>query len=143
MTHRGDYLGVPASEKSLTLRVMDFYRCAGGKIMENWVLLDYLDLFDQLGVDLIAKSQSMARPWRIDAHHHLWDLEAVHYPWLMAKGEVRFFGDPAPIQRNYLLDEFRQDASQHGISGSVHNTGGRRGRPRRGTMDSVGGRRSS
>ncbi len=57
---------------------------------------------------------------RIDAHHHLWDLEAVHYPWLMAKGEVRFFGDPAPIQRNYLLDEFRQDASQHGISGSVH-----------------------
>ncbi len=62
MTHRGDYLGVPASETSLTLRVMDFYRCAGGKIMENWVLLDYLDLFDQLGVDLIAKSQSMARP---------------------------------------------------------------------------------
>ena len=57
---------------------------------------------------------------RIDAHHHLWDLEAIHYPWLMAKGEVRFFGDPAPIQRNYLLDEFRRDASQHGVSGSVH-----------------------
>ena len=57
---------------------------------------------------------------KIDAHHHLWDLEAVHYPWLMAKGEVRFFGDPAPIQRNYLLDEFRRDASQRGISGSVH-----------------------
>ena len=27
---------------------------------------------------------------RIDSHHHLWDLKAVHYPWLMAKGEVRF-----------------------------------------------------
>ncbi|MEM8916616.1 MAG: ester cyclase [Pseudomonadota bacterium] len=59
MTHRGDYLGVPASGKSLTLRVMDFYRCAGDKIMENWVLLDYLDLFNQLGVDLIAKSNAM------------------------------------------------------------------------------------
>lgn len=54
----------------------------------------------------------------IDAHHHLWDLGAVHYPWLMAKGVRRFFGDPAPIQRNYLLREFRRDAV--GFSGSVH-----------------------
>lgn len=55
---------------------------------------------------------------RIDAHHHLWDLEAVHYPWLMAKGQVRFFGDPAPIQRDYLLEDFRADAQ--GFHGSVH-----------------------
>ena len=55
---------------------------------------------------------------RIDAHHHLWDLTAVHYPWLMAKGVERFFGDPAPIQRNYLLEEFRRDAT--GFDGSVH-----------------------
>jgi len=55
MTHQGDYLGVPATGRSLTLRVMDFYRCASGKIMENWVLLDYLDLFRQLGRDLIRE----------------------------------------------------------------------------------------
>ncbi|WP_305986033.1 ester cyclase [Roseibium sp. MMSF_3544] len=55
MTHQADYLGVPASGKSLTLRVMDFYRCADGKIMENWVLLDYLDLFQQMGRNLIAE----------------------------------------------------------------------------------------
>lgn len=54
----------------------------------------------------------------IDAHHHLWDLGAVNYPWLMAKGVERFFGDPTPIQRNYLLDEFRRDAA--GFDGSVH-----------------------
>jgi len=59
MTHRGDYLGVAATNRTLTLRVMDFYRCADGKIMENWVLLDYLHLFDQMGVDLIARSQEM------------------------------------------------------------------------------------
>ncbi|TCD15111.1 ester cyclase [Oricola cellulosilytica] len=59
MTHQGDYLGAPASGKALTLRVMDFYRCAGGKIMENWVFLDYLDLFDQMGIDLIARSAQM------------------------------------------------------------------------------------
>ena len=40
----------------------------------------------------------------IDAHHHLWDLEAVSYPWLMANGVKRFFGDPTPIQRNYLIE---------------------------------------
>lgn len=60
MTHQGDYLGEPASGKSLTLRVMDFYRCASGKIMENWVLLDYLDLFQQMGRDLIEESNSKA-----------------------------------------------------------------------------------
>lgn len=56
----------------------------------------------------------------IDAHHHLWDLSAVHYPWLMETGAVRFFGDPTPIQRDYLLDEFRADAAAQGFSASVH-----------------------
>jgi predicted TIM-barrel fold metal-dependent hydrolase len=56
----------------------------------------------------------------IDAHHHLWDLKAVDYPWLNAKGVSRFFGDPAPIQRNYLLNEFSKDASVHGVARSVH-----------------------
>lgn len=56
----------------------------------------------------------------IDAHHHLWDLEAVHYPWLMARGVERFFGDPTPIQRNYLLREFRSDAAPCGFRASVH-----------------------
>ena len=55
---------------------------------------------------------------KIDAHHHLWNLSAVHYPWLMAKGVKRFFGDPGPIQRNYLLEEFRADA--RGFGASVH-----------------------
>ena len=57
---------------------------------------------------------------RIDSHHHLWDLKAVHYPWLMAKGEVRFFGDPEPIARDYLLPEFTADARAHDFAGSVH-----------------------
>lgn len=56
----------------------------------------------------------------IDAHHHLWDLNAVHYPWLSATGVTRFFGDPSPIQRNYLLPEFRRDAGGLGASASVH-----------------------
>ena len=56
----------------------------------------------------------------VDAHHHLWDLQACRYPWLMAKGVVRFFGDPTPIQKNYLVDDLRNDARDYELSASVH-----------------------
>jgi predicted TIM-barrel fold metal-dependent hydrolase len=56
----------------------------------------------------------------IDAHHHLWDLEACRYPWLMERGVTRFFGNPEPIQRNYLAAELREDASAYELAGSVH-----------------------
>ncbi|MDB9707223.1 amidohydrolase family protein [Planktotalea frisia] len=56
----------------------------------------------------------------IDAHHHLWDLKTVDYPWLNASGVERFFGNPAPIQRNYLLDEFSGSARLQGFAKSVH-----------------------
>lgn len=56
----------------------------------------------------------------IDAHHHLWDLQTCHYPWLMAKGVQRFFGDPTPIQKNYLLENFFTDIENLPIAGSVH-----------------------
>jgi len=56
----------------------------------------------------------------VDAHHHLWDLQACNYPWLMACGVVRFFGDPTPIQKNYLLEHLRDDASDYKLDGSVH-----------------------
>ena len=55
----------------------------------------------------------------IDAHHHLWDLGTVHYPWLAAKGEKRFFGQPDPIRKNYLVKEFSSD-HLHRISQSIH-----------------------
>ena len=56
----------------------------------------------------------------IDSHHHLWDLKAVHYPWLMEFGKPRFFGDPTPIQRDYLLAEHRAISHNHGFVASVH-----------------------
>ncbi len=57
---------------------------------------------------------------RIDSHHHLWDLQAVHYPWLMEFGKPRFFGDPTPIQRDYLLEEHRAISHNNGFVASVH-----------------------
>ncbi|MEL7296412.1 MAG: amidohydrolase family protein [Pseudomonadota bacterium] len=56
----------------------------------------------------------------VDAHHHLWDLQAVRYPWLLDRGTVRFFGDPTPIQKNYLVEDFKRDAEPLTLLGSVH-----------------------
>jgi predicted TIM-barrel fold metal-dependent hydrolase len=56
----------------------------------------------------------------VDAHHHLWDLRAVAYPWLMARGVRRFFGDPTPIQRDYGVPQFRADHEGLPVVASVH-----------------------
>ena len=56
----------------------------------------------------------------VDAHHHLWDLEACHYPWLMARGERRFFGNPTPIQKNYLVEDFLGESPHYRPAASVH-----------------------
>ena len=56
----------------------------------------------------------------IDAHHHLWCLNEVHYPWLMARGVTRFFGDPTPIQKDYLPADLKADACDFALETSVH-----------------------
>lgn len=57
MTHQGPYLGIPATGKALTLRVMDFWRVQDGSIRENWVLLDLPDLLRQMGADIFARQR--------------------------------------------------------------------------------------
>ena len=56
----------------------------------------------------------------VDAHHHLWDLNTCHYPWLMARGKRRFFGDPTPIQQNYLVEDFLSESHHYHPTHSVH-----------------------
>ncbi len=56
----------------------------------------------------------------IDAHHHLWSLSEVHYPWLMAEGVQRFFGDPTPIQKDYFPADLKKDAGAFALETSVH-----------------------
>ena len=63
----------------------------------------------------------MTMPARIvDAHHHLWDLSHCHYPWLMERGVQRFFGDPAPILKDYLATDFISDHGDLPIVKSIH-----------------------
>lgn len=54
-----------------------------------------------------------------DPHHHLWDLEKHHYPWL--KNPVdHFAGDYSPIRKTYLVGDFLADARGVDLVRSVH-----------------------
>lgn len=52
-THQSEFMGVEATGKEINLKYMDFWKVKGGKIVENWVLLDIIDIFRQLGIDLL------------------------------------------------------------------------------------------
>jgi predicted ester cyclase len=55
-TLSGDgWLGIAPSGKRIALRSLDFWRIEHGLIRENWVLVDLLDVFRQLGVDVFAR----------------------------------------------------------------------------------------
>ncbi|WP_336022846.1 ester cyclase [Halobellus salinisoli] len=55
-THLGDgWMGLPATGKSVEMRLMDFWRREGDLLAENWVLIDMIDLLDQLGVDVFER----------------------------------------------------------------------------------------
>jgi len=51
------WLGIPPAGQQITLRSLDFWRMEGGLIRENWVLVDMLDMYAQLGVDVFARLQ--------------------------------------------------------------------------------------
>ncbi|MDE0816977.1 MAG: ester cyclase [Pirellulaceae bacterium] len=53
--HHGEYQGVEATGKILTMRDFDWYYVDGGKIVQNWVPIDMVDIFLQLDVDLFDR----------------------------------------------------------------------------------------
>jgi predicted ester cyclase len=58
-THAGPYLGHPATNKRITMRVSDFWRAENGRLAENWVFIDIPDLFLQFGRDLFAEARAI------------------------------------------------------------------------------------
>ena len=52
-THLGSgWLGLAPTGKVIHMRLSDFYRIEKGRIQQNWVLIDIIHIFEQLGVDL-------------------------------------------------------------------------------------------
>lgn len=56
VTHKGNYLGIPATGKEMQIKYMDFWRAEerpeGMKLVENWVMIDLWDFLEQTGYDV-------------------------------------------------------------------------------------------
>ncbi len=60
MTVSGDgWLGIAPADRAITMRSLDFWRCEKGMIRENWVLIDMLHVYDQLGVDVFERMREL------------------------------------------------------------------------------------
>jgi predicted ester cyclase len=54
-THHGEYQGIPATGKLMTIRDFDWYKRDGNRLVQNWIPIDLIDLFKQLDVDLFDR----------------------------------------------------------------------------------------
>ena len=55
------WLGIAPAGQRVTLRSLDFWRLEGDLIRENWVLVDLLGMWAQLGVDVLARMRQLPR----------------------------------------------------------------------------------
>jgi predicted TIM-barrel fold metal-dependent hydrolase len=53
----------------------------------------------------------------VDAHHHIWRLDAV--PWLKGPEVPRIFGDYGPLRRDYRIEEYLANCRAEGVVRSV------------------------
>lgn len=49
-THKGEFMGIPPTNKRVTFWAIEIDRFSGGKFVEIWSRFDTLDLMQQLGV---------------------------------------------------------------------------------------------
>ncbi|MCD5980003.1 amidohydrolase [Pseudomonas phytophila] len=57
----------------------------------------------------------------VDAHHHFWDPQVNHHPWLAPEANIPFrYGDYSAIKRRYLPPEYFADAGEHHVVQTVY-----------------------
>ena len=49
--HSGPFMGIEATGKRVEIRYMDFWKVVDGKIVDNWVMVDFPYVMQQLGTD--------------------------------------------------------------------------------------------
>ena len=49
--HSGPFMGIAPTGKQVEIRYMDFWKVVDGKIVDNWVMVDFPHVLAQLGVD--------------------------------------------------------------------------------------------
>jgi predicted ester cyclase len=58
-THRGEFQGLPATNRQVTFSSIEVNRMVAGKVQEHWFELDQLRLLQQLGVVVIPGPRLM------------------------------------------------------------------------------------
>lgn len=56
-THTSSYEGIPPTDKKVTMPAQGLLVISNGKIKEFWAIEDYLDFFQQLGMELKPKEE--------------------------------------------------------------------------------------
>ncbi|MEL7381030.1 MAG: ester cyclase [Pseudomonadota bacterium] len=56
VTH-GGWMGIAPTGQRITMKSLDFWRIENGLIRENWVMVDLLDSYRQLGVDVLSRME--------------------------------------------------------------------------------------
>ena len=57
----------------------------------------------------------------VDAHQHVWDLDANAYPRLQDPEPIEIrYGDYSALRRNYLPADYRRDTAGCGVVRTVH-----------------------
>ncbi|NWG23660.1 MAG: amidohydrolase family protein [Pseudorhodoplanes sp.] len=57
----------------------------------------------------------------VDAHQHFWDTARNYHPWLRDEPMIPFrYGDYSAIRKPYLPADYRRDAANYEIAGSVY-----------------------
>ena len=49
--HSGEFMGIAATGKRVEIRYMDFWKVQNGRIKDNWVMVDFPYIMQQLGLD--------------------------------------------------------------------------------------------
>lgn len=63
------WMGIAPSGQKITMRSLDFWRCENGLIRENWVLVDLLDVYHQIGVDVFERIREFNKARHPLDHH--------------------------------------------------------------------------
>ncbi len=54
-THQGEWLNIAPTGKPVKMRFSDFWLVKEGRLSENWVMVDHIEVLRQLGIDPLAQ----------------------------------------------------------------------------------------
>jgi predicted ester cyclase len=68
--HSGVFMGIAATGKPVEIRYMDFWKVVDGKIVDNWVMVDFPHVMQQLGYDVFNGQgwETFDRGERVEAY---------------------------------------------------------------------------